>query len=153
MDPYCQVKSNQSHIATDDQSISKSGVEPHLGPITRYLLLFDSYGLVFVGRPLWREDGSVICTCCWSLPAQSYTSPSPLGLATIFYCLKFETFLFIASYDLQGHGGCTRPRLHTGISLSLSLSLSRNASWPWHEPHKNTASNSYSIVACYTAVT
>jgi hypothetical protein len=24
------------------------GVEPHLGPMTRYLLLFDSYGLVFV---------------------------------------------------------------------------------------------------------
>jgi hypothetical protein len=28
-------------------------------PVTRYLLLFDSYGLVSVGRPLWREDGSV----------------------------------------------------------------------------------------------
>jgi hypothetical protein len=35
-----------------------------------YLLLFDSYGLVFVGRPLWREDGSVCCMCCWPLPAQ-----------------------------------------------------------------------------------
>jgi hypothetical protein len=28
------------------------GVEPHLGLMTRYLLLFESYGLVFVGRPL-----------------------------------------------------------------------------------------------------
>jgi hypothetical protein len=45
------------------------GVEPHLGLITRYLLLFDSYGLVFVGRPLWREVGSVFCICCWSSPA------------------------------------------------------------------------------------
>jgi hypothetical protein len=27
------------------------GVEPHLGLMTRYLLLFDSYGLVFVGGP------------------------------------------------------------------------------------------------------
>jgi hypothetical protein len=35
------------------------GVEPHVGLMTRYLLLFDSYGLVFVGRPLWRENGSV----------------------------------------------------------------------------------------------
>jgi hypothetical protein len=25
------------------------GVEPHLGLMTKYLLLFDSYGLVFVG--------------------------------------------------------------------------------------------------------
>jgi hypothetical protein len=37
------------------QSVSQSvslGVEPHFGLMTRYLLLFDSYGLVFVGRPL-----------------------------------------------------------------------------------------------------
>jgi hypothetical protein len=29
--------------------------------MTRYLLLFDSYGLVIVVRPLRREDGSVFC--------------------------------------------------------------------------------------------
>jgi hypothetical protein len=52
--------------------------------MTRYLLLFDSYGLVFVGSPLWREDGSVFCTCCWSLPSQSSSGPSSLGLTTIF---------------------------------------------------------------------
>jgi hypothetical protein len=28
------------------------GVEPHRELMNRYLLLFDSYGLVFVGRPL-----------------------------------------------------------------------------------------------------
>jgi hypothetical protein len=28
----------------------------------------DSYGLVLVGRPLWREVGSVFCMCCWPLP-------------------------------------------------------------------------------------
>jgi hypothetical protein len=32
------------------------GVEPHLGLMTRYLLLFDSYGLVFVGRPLLTRE-------------------------------------------------------------------------------------------------
>jgi hypothetical protein len=79
------------------------------------LLLFDSYGLGFVVRPLWREDGSVFSICCWSLPAQSFWGPIPLGLATIFYCLRFETSLFVASYDSQGHGGGIWPRLHTGI--------------------------------------
>jgi hypothetical protein len=54
------------------------GVEPHLGLVTRYLLLFDSHGLVFVGRPLWREDGSVFCICCWSSPAYSFSGPSQL---------------------------------------------------------------------------
>jgi hypothetical protein len=33
------------------QSVSL-GVESHLGLMTRYLLLFGSYGLIFVGRPL-----------------------------------------------------------------------------------------------------
>jgi hypothetical protein len=91
--------------------------------MTRYLLLFDSYGRVFVERPLWREDGSVICTCCWPLPAQSFSGPSPLELATIFYCLRFETSRFVASYDSQGHGGGIRPRLHTSFLID-----SRNCS-------------------------
>jgi hypothetical protein len=52
---------------TASQSVSL-GVEPHLGLMTRYLLLFDSYGLVFVGLPLWLEDGSVFCICCWPSP-------------------------------------------------------------------------------------
>jgi hypothetical protein len=95
------------------------GVEPHLGLMTRYLLLFDSYGLVFVGRPLWREDGSVFCICCWSWPAQSFSGPSSLGLAAIFYCLRFETSFFVASCDSQGHGGGIRPLLHTGSKIML----------------------------------
>jgi hypothetical protein len=43
---------SQSHIATDGQSVSL-GVEPHLGPMTRYLLLFDSWQLQswFCGAP------------------------------------------------------------------------------------------------------
>jgi hypothetical protein len=36
---------------TVGQSVSL-GVEPHVGLMTRYLLLFESYGLVFAGRPL-----------------------------------------------------------------------------------------------------
>jgi hypothetical protein len=51
LDP-ASTQSSQSHIATDGQSVSRSvslGVEPHLGLMTRYLLLFDSYDLGFVG--------------------------------------------------------------------------------------------------------
>jgi hypothetical protein len=39
--------------------------------------------------------------------SESFLGPSPVGLATIFYCLK--TSLFVASYDSQGHGGGIRP--------------------------------------------
>jgi hypothetical protein len=34
---------------------------PILGPKTGFLFLSDSCGFVDVGRPVWREDGSVIC--------------------------------------------------------------------------------------------
>jgi hypothetical protein len=66
------------------------------------------------GRSLWREDGSVVYSCCWSSPAQSLLSPSPRGLVTIFYCLKFQTpptwrdrspYIYIP----QGQGGTVIP--------------------------------------------
>jgi hypothetical protein len=41
--------------------------------------------------------------------------PSPVGLETVFYCLRSETSLFVATYGSQGHGGGIRPRLHTGV--------------------------------------
>jgi hypothetical protein len=72
--PCTYLSRSRSHIATDGQSVSL-GVEPHLGLMTGYLLLFDSYSLVFVGRSLWREDGSVSYVCCWPLPAQSFSRP------------------------------------------------------------------------------
>jgi hypothetical protein len=42
------------------------------------------------------------------------------GTVTIFDCLRFETSLFVASYDSQGYGGGIRPRLHTGNPLPNS---------------------------------
>jgi hypothetical protein len=77
-----------------------------------------------VGRPLWREDESVFCTSCWLLTAQCFSGPSPLGLATILYCLIFETFLCVASNDSQGHGGGIRSRLHRSSRLRAEQSSS-----------------------------
>jgi hypothetical protein len=31
------------------------------GPRPHFLLLWDSYDFISVGRPLWRQDGSVVC--------------------------------------------------------------------------------------------
>jgi hypothetical protein len=46
-----------------------------------------------------------------------------LASAVIFYCLRFETCLFVASYDSQGQGGGIRPSLHTGFSSSTDHSV------------------------------
>jgi hypothetical protein len=54
---------------------------------------------------------------CWPSPAHSFSGSSPLGLPTIFYCLRFETSHFVASYNTQGYGGGIRLRLHTSMYL------------------------------------
>jgi hypothetical protein len=109
--------------------------------MTRYLFLSDSYVLVPVGRRLWREDGSVFCMCRWALPAQPLSGPSPLGLATVFYCLRFETSLFVASYDSQGHGGGIRPRHHTGATNAFFLT-------PRHGPHREHPLSIVTVLLC-----
>jgi hypothetical protein len=64
------------------------------------LLPSDSCGFVDVGFSLWREDGFNVYNCCWPSPAQSFSCPSPLELATIFYCVRFDTSFFVASSDI-----------------------------------------------------
>jgi hypothetical protein len=51
-----------------------------------------------------------------ALASAVFLGPSPLILATIFYCLRVETSHFVVSYDSQDHGGGIRPRLHTGMT-------------------------------------
>jgi hypothetical protein len=84
---------------------------------------------------------------------QSFSGPSPAGLTTTFYCLRFETpptrkpgrrvyipqeqggpvipqalgSLFVASYDSQDYGGGT-------------------------DPTENTVFHNYFTLSCYTAV-
>jgi hypothetical protein len=107
---------SKSKLYYDRRSAGHSVLEQstHLGLTIRSWLLSDSCGFVGLGRPLWLEDGSVVCNCYWPSPTQSFSGPSPVGLVAIFYCLRFETSLLLASYDSQGHGGGIRPRLHTG---------------------------------------
>jgi hypothetical protein len=97
------------------------GIKHPLGLTTRSWLLSDSCWFVDMGRYLWREGGSVVCNCYWLSPAQSLSGPSPLGLATIFYCLRFETSLSVASYNSQDYGGGIRPCLHTGCPICRSI--------------------------------
>jgi hypothetical protein len=44
---------------------------------------------------------------------QLFSSPSSVGLVTIFHCLRLEISIFVTSYDSQGYGGGIRLRLHT----------------------------------------
>jgi hypothetical protein len=86
-----QFSQSQNHNATEGNLIRNSWCRAPSGANDQMFITFDSCGLVFVGRPLWREDWSVFFICCWPSPAYSFSDPSPLGPVTIFSCLRFET--------------------------------------------------------------
>jgi hypothetical protein len=114
---------SESHVTTDGQSASLSWNKAPIWCLRPDLY----YCLTIAGLLIWGalsdESGSVVCNCYWPSPAQSFSGPSPVGLLALFYYLRFETSLFVASYDSQGHGGCSQPRLHTGSSQQQSDTL------------------------------
>jgi hypothetical protein len=75
---YCNRRSVGQSVLVSD---------PHLWPTTKCLLLSDICALHVVGRPLWREDGSVI----YSYNLLSLSGPSPAELMTTFYCLIWDS--------------------------------------------------------------
>jgi hypothetical protein len=58
-------------------------------PILSLITFLDSFGFVDVGRPLWREIGSVVFSYCLASLAQSFSDVSPAGLMSFVYCLYF----------------------------------------------------------------
>jgi hypothetical protein len=92
------------------------GIKHPSGAYDQFLFLSVAGWLMWGALSDERTDGSLVYNSYWSSPAQSFSSPSPVGLATIFYCLRYETSLFVASYDSQGYGGGIQSRLHTRMN-------------------------------------
>jgi hypothetical protein len=78
------------------------GIKHPSGAYDQIFIIVRQLRVCWCGALSWLEDGSFVYNYCWSLPVQSITGPSPVGLVTIFYCLRFETSFFVASYDSQG---------------------------------------------------
>jgi xanthosine utilization system XapX-like protein len=90
------------------------GVKPHLGPKIRFLLLSDSCSFVDVGRPFWREDGSVIClghsqqymssifTSLLVGILHSHLSKSPVPCAYILFTLLYVILVYMYAQYIQG---------------------------------------------------
>jgi hypothetical protein len=115
----------KSYITTDAQSASLSCNKAPIWDLRPDFYYCRTVAdLLTMGSSLWREDGSVVYNCCWSSPAQSFSGPSSVGLATIFYSLRFETSLFVASCDSQVYSESIRPRLHTDRKQNTHSSCS-----------------------------
>jgi hypothetical protein len=115
----CWASESEYYITTDGQPASLSWSKaPIWGLRPDIYYLCDSYGLVLVGCPLWREV-AVFCMCFWPLPAQSFSGPSPLGLEIRFYSLRFSDFPFRRLIRLAGsRWRYSTPPLH-GSLLSV----------------------------------
>jgi hypothetical protein len=77
---------------------------------------------VDVGRPLWWEVGTIVFSCCWVSPAQSFPSLSPAGLIRIFYCLYFwdTPNLFLSSRNRVAQ---LHPKALGSLRMLLKLKL------------------------------
>jgi hypothetical protein len=80
-DPHSQKThpkvEGRSYFTADSQSVSQYVLVSStlVGLATRHYFLSECCGLVFVGRPLWREDGSAICSVItqWSKSRRTRT--------------------------------------------------------------------------------
>jgi hypothetical protein len=150
--PLAQVLSSQAPL--QNYQLTKLRVRVTLLPVRLSDKPLDTTSIFFqlntcghspYVKSLVREDESVFYNYCCSSPAQSFSVPSPDGLMTTFYSLRFEIpttwrarfpylypletrwpsytprhgSLFFASYDSQGYGGVMRSRLHTGNMTTL----------------------------------
>jgi hypothetical protein len=95
---------SESYLTTDGQSASLSW---NKAPIWGLRPDFYYYQTV-VGLLMWGalsdERTGLSFTIAAGFHQRRFSGPSPMGLATIFYCLRFETSVFVASYDSQGYG-------------------------------------------------
>jgi hypothetical protein len=130
--PYYPREQNHPYSSDINLSLSLSlslslilwvclGIKHPSGAYDQIFITVRHLRIFYMGRSPCREDWSVVYNCSWPSPLQSFWGPTPVGLVTIFYCLRFETSIFVASYDLHGYGGGIRPRLHTGLWIEIEV--------------------------------
>jgi hypothetical protein len=107
---------SQSHIATDGRSVSKSLCRAPSGAHDQIFITVWQLRSCFCGASSLTRGRVCVLYMLLVLASAVFLGSESLGLTTIFYCLRFETSLFVASYDSQGHCGDIRPRLHTSYS-------------------------------------
>jgi hypothetical protein len=116
-------KSKSKYVTTEGQSASLSWNKASVCGLRPDFYYCQTVGGLLMWGALSEEDGSIVYKCSWPSPAQSFLGPSPVGLVTIFYRLRFWTSLFVASYDSQGYGGGIQPRLHMGVLFNTTGGL------------------------------
>jgi hypothetical protein len=136
---------SKSKLCYDRSSVGQCVLvsSAHLGLTTRFC-----YSQTVAGMLMWGALSDERTGLPFTIPAglcQSFLGPSPLGLAYIFYCLRFDSpnlegqvpvfispgnrvarlypqalgSLFVASYVSQGYGGTDR--IENTVSIDTSI--------------------------------
>jgi hypothetical protein len=138
--PFVVISPNRSrsrrYFKTDGRSVSMSWCQAYSETCDQILLLVgmllsESCGLVSVGRPIWRENGSAICSAI----TQWFESHRTLN----------HTLLSVGPRCKPSHGR-HRKHLPTVLLLLYDTAVGKNHL-------EDTIPNSYSTVACYITFT
>jgi hypothetical protein len=70
---------NQFALASSPLTPTSRDFPPHLGLVTKYLLLFDSYGLVFCGAPSLTRGRVCVLYMLLALASAVFLGPESLG--------------------------------------------------------------------------
>jgi hypothetical protein len=121
------LSQSQNYLTTCGQTASLAWCQTTIWdpwPIFFFFSLkfsLDSCVFVIMGFPLWREDRSVIYSCFWVSPAQSFSGKRSAGLMTKFYCPKFQTL------PSGGPGSCICcPQKHSSPVIPPDIGLSNS---------------------------
>jgi hypothetical protein len=129
------VSDSESYITTDDQSASLSCNKAPIWDLWSDFYYCQTVDGLSMWGTLYDEWTGLSFTIADGFsPAQSFLGTSTVRLVTIFYCSRFETSLFIASYDSQCYDGGIRTHLYTRlikakvkVKITLRLAVYRQS--------------------------
>jgi hypothetical protein len=134
-DPQVNVKVSVTLRLTVSQSV-RLGVEPRLGLMTRYLLLFDSYGLCFSTAPTLTRGW--VCLLYMLLVLVSVAFLRSVSLGTRDHILLSQIWDFPFRRLLRLAGSRWRYSNHTGVKVKVKVKAmlrptvqSASPSWDW----------------------
>jgi hypothetical protein len=111
---------SQSHIATDVQSISKSWRRALSGTHDLIFITLWQLRSCFCGAPSLSRGRACLLFMLLAVASVVFLGSESLWTHDHVLLSQIWDFLFVASYDSQGHGVRIRPRLHTDRFAELS---------------------------------
>jgi hypothetical protein len=116
---HAYLTQSQSHIATVGQSISKSWCRAPSGAHDQIFITLWQLRSWFCEAPSLTRGRVCLLYMLLALASVVFLRSDSVGTRDRILLSQIWDFLFVASYDSQGHGGGIRPRLHTGRPILL----------------------------------